>query len=161
MPDYCGLWEGLESLARLYLIKQLDLAACHQEARTCSAERGLVHRDQKWQEHNDLFWNYARLFAYRFLVLVDAWKLLCAQLQIDPDMLIRDLPGYDTLCRQEEAMRSIAFSAEEALHFQNATEEPAKEGIPQEPGRNLRVDTAEEVVACWREMLAEWAKTWM
>jgi hypothetical protein len=162
VANHYGLEEGLECLAGFYLMNQLDLVACYQEALTCSMEGDLLYRGREWREHHDLFWNAARILAYRFLVLVDAWKLMCTELQIDPAVLIRDLPGYDTLCRQEAAMRLIAFSAEEAFnHFRKVTEGLAKKGTPQENRRDYRIDTMEEVINGWRRFLAKRAERWM
>jgi hypothetical protein len=72
------------------------------------------------------------------------------------------LPGYDTLCRQETAMRSIAFSAEQALeHFRKVTEKLARIGTSQEKSRDYRIDTVEEVINSWRRFLANRAERWM
>src|SRR5262249_51908106 len=69
VANFYGLKEGLASLAGRYLMNQLDLVACYQEALTCSAEGDLLFSGRKWREHRDLFWKAARLLAYRFLVL--------------------------------------------------------------------------------------------
>ena len=59
-------------------------------------------------------WASARLAAYRLCVEADAWKRVCGELNIDPEALLRDLPGYDTLRRTEEAARLSAWTPEEA-----------------------------------------------
>jgi hypothetical protein len=41
------------------------------------------------------------LLAYRFRVLAAAWQELCAELQVDPEHLLRGMAGYDTVCQLE------------------------------------------------------------
>jgi hypothetical protein len=44
-------------------------------------------------------WGVARLMAYRLCVEADGWTRFCAELHLDGEALLRDLPCYDTLRR--------------------------------------------------------------
>jgi hypothetical protein len=54
------------------------------------------------------------MFAYVFTVKLDGWRRFCAEFKVDADLLMNDLPGYDTENRTEEAARIMACTPEEA-----------------------------------------------
>jgi hypothetical protein len=88
-----------------------------------------------------------RLTAYLLTVEVDAWRVLCAELGIDADFLLSDLPAYDTVGEAEPLARELAYTPEEAEAHLRQGAHPAK------------VVTVEELVALLRqtlEKLAEW-----
>jgi hypothetical protein len=83
-----------------------------------------------------------RMVAYLLTVHADAWGHFCAELRIDGDVLLKDLPGYDTAGLAEGAARLLAFSAAEAAAW---LRRPGKEAA--------QVLTVESVVASLRELL--------
>jgi hypothetical protein len=48
---------------------------------------------------------------------LDARRRLFGELNIDPEVLVQDLPGYATVQREEEGARELALTAEEATAF--------------------------------------------
>jgi hypothetical protein len=54
------------------------------------------------------------MFAYLFTANLDGWRRFCSEFTIDPELLMNDLPGYDTVKRTEEAARIMACTPEEA-----------------------------------------------
>jgi hypothetical protein len=95
VPHYYGLWEGLALLRVVYQMQQLE--------RLCAivAAAGLMASGETAEGESRLKW---LLPALRFVVDADAWKLFCAELQIDPDALLRHLPG----CKLEQGMEAVA-----------------------------------------------------
>jgi hypothetical protein len=55
-----------------------------------------------------------RMWAYVLTAKRDGWRRFCAEFQVDPELLLNDVPGYDTLKRSEEAARLLAFNVDEA-----------------------------------------------
>jgi hypothetical protein len=55
-----------------------------------------------------------RMWAYVLTAKRDGWRRFCAELKVDPDVFLQDMPGYDTVKRSEEAARLVAFSVDEA-----------------------------------------------
>jgi len=49
--------------------------------------------------------NVVRILAYRFVRESDAWKLVCAGLNIDPEALLRDQPSYGMIRVMEYSAR--------------------------------------------------------
>ena len=52
-----------------------------------------------------------RMWAYVLTAKRDGWRRFCAEFQVDPDLLLNDVPAYDTVKRSEEAARLLAFRA--------------------------------------------------
>src|SRR5262249_8362858 len=137
VPDFRGLSEGLERLAFCHTMVQLNLAV-HYWWGSAALDGALPVRNKKEaKRRQDRIWRLLRLDAYRFVVNADAWRLVCAGLHVDPEQLLRGLPGYDMLTRMEKAIRPVAFSPTEALAFlrdegdgdeQNKGESPAAGG---------------------------------
>jgi hypothetical protein len=45
-----------------------------------------------------------QLLTYLYVAQADAWRDVCGRLQVDPEVLLRDYPGYDSLqCMEETA----------------------------------------------------------
>jgi hypothetical protein len=88
-------------------------------------------------------------------VRADGWKQLCAELSIDPDVLLRGQPGFDTLVRFEEQVRPIAFNAEEASACcrERVARRHGGKNEPSGSGREYRLVTAADVARSMREFL--------
>ena len=100
--------------------------------------------------------------AYRFVVRADGWKLLCTELHIDPDVLLRQLPGYESIRKMEEEARLIACTPEQAIaYLREAAErdEPAKDKAAA-VRREYHLDSAEDVARSMRKFLAERLDSW-
>src|SRR5205823_43309 len=101
-----------------------------------------------------------RLLAFQFVLDADAWKLLSAELRLDPEAILRHLPGCDLVRDVEEAARAIAFTAEEALACLRAQPEAAEAAGEAPARREQSLDTAVDVARGMREFLAERARRW-
>src|SRR5207247_4552288 len=55
------------------------------------------------------------VLTYRCVVQADAWKSLCADLHIDPDIVVRDYPCYATVRHMETLARVMPCSEAEAV----------------------------------------------
>ena len=69
------------------------------------------------QQREERRWPLVRILAHRFVVRAEGWQLLCAELHLDPEVLPRQLPGYEAVKQMEEVARRVAFSAEEAQAY--------------------------------------------
>jgi hypothetical protein len=100
--------------------------------------------------------------AYRFVVRADGWKLLCAELHIDADVLLRDLAGYEKVREIEETARVMACTAEHArAFFRNASKrEKSSEGIASAEPDEYRLSTPEEQAQAMRQHLEEKLAAW-
>jgi hypothetical protein len=117
LPDYHGLGEGLILLNLFHLIGQLDLGVLFWHAQAQAADDEAAPAGHPDRERADRLWDVARMMGYKLCVEADAWRQLHAELHIDPDGLLRDLPAYDTLQRTERAARVVPWTADEAAAF--------------------------------------------
>ena len=162
IPDYWGLSEGLDELVKLYLLGQLDLAALYWRMTGLLAQEPWDRPSRQERRRDERRWRLLKMLAYRYVVRADGWRLLCAELPIDPEVLLKELPGYDTLQQMEQVARLIAFSAEEALAFLRAEAEaarPAEEGA-RAVRREYRIDTAADVARSMRAFLQARLDEW-
>jgi hypothetical protein len=162
VPNYRGLAEGLDNLVKHYLLRQLDVAAVYWRVLGAWNQEPLPGETQKGTKRPDRLWRAVQTVAFRFVVGADGWKLLCRRLRIDPDVVLRDLPGYETVCQMEEVVRPIACTAEEALAClrQEAERDAAAEGGSAQIRRDYRLDTAEDVARSMRAFLEGELAAW-
>jgi hypothetical protein len=161
VPDYWGLVEGFEDLATLYVLRQLDSAAfCWRLM--AFLEQGLLFDDKKGRRQPERLWKMIKLETHKFVVRADGWKLLCAELQVAPDFMLRQLPGNENVCRMEGQARLLAFSAEEAVSYLRELFERVQFAKDREPPvrREYRLDTATDVARSMREALNERLASW-
>jgi hypothetical protein len=147
VPHYYGLWEALSLLSVVHQTMQLE--------RVCSlfAATGLLQRSRVDEDEAN---GRLRLVAFRFVIDAHAWGLLCAELRLDSEAILRHLPGRDLVRQVEGAARQIAFTPEEALVYLRSQPKTA----PGPPGRGEdRLDTAADVARGMREFLAEPAQS--
>jgi hypothetical protein len=127
LPDYHGLGEGLTLLLLLHVQTLLDRAANFWLVTGLAEGQALAWGDgEKDPPAARRLEGVARMWAYLFGVEADAWGRLMAELHIDPDSLLRDLPFSDTIRQAEEALRPVAFSEEEATAFLRERHEGAR-----------------------------------
>ncbi len=155
LPNYWGLADGLESLMKLYLLRQLDAAVLYWRVTGLLNQEPLGEETATERRRHDRLWRAVRTLAFRFVVRADGWKLLCRQLQIDPVVVLRELPGYETVCQMEGVARSIACTAEEALAWlqEGGAGDAEAEGESPRERRHYRLDSAEEVARSMRAFL--------
>jgi hypothetical protein len=132
----------------LHLLELLDLAALY-----CRVS-GLVAEQEAWEAWTDKdasaekFDRTLKLCAYVFTTNLDGWRLFCAELKEDPELLA-GLPGYDTVKRTEAAARAIAFTREEATAYLQSKCDETAEAVEVE----IEVVTVEtEVAGLWAVM---------
>ena len=102
------------------------------------------------------------MLCYRFVVRVDGWRQLCTERHIDPEVFLRELPGYDAVQQMEPVARLLAFSAEEALDFLRVDAEARRVAEAETPAvrREYQVDTAADVAQSMRAFLQERLDEW-
>jgi hypothetical protein len=162
IPDYWGLAEGLVDLAKVYLLEQLDLAAIYWQATALLEEAPLFRDKKRDRQGEERLWKMTKMLAYRFVVRADGWQLLCSELHFDADVLLRELPGNETVCRMEKLARLLAFTPEQALAFLREAVAPDQSVVgeaPAAPGA-YRLHTAAEVARAMREFLAGKLRSW-
>ena len=149
LPDYHGLGDGLLLLSLFHVIGQLELGLLYWHVSGMASQWEEFIVDKEDEARGERMRACTRFVAYRLCIEADAWKRLCAELNIDPEALLRDLPCYDTLPRTEEAARLLTCTPEEAtthLRRLGATdaEAPTVEGV----ARAMR-DFIDQRVAWW------------
>jgi hypothetical protein len=94
--------------------------------------------------------------------LADGWRLLCVELQIDPEVLLGELTGYQVVKQMEEVARLMAYSAAEALDYLRASVEAGRptEGDTSAVRREYRLDTAADVAQSMRAFLQARLECW-
>jgi hypothetical protein len=143
----------LADLAKVYLLDQLNIAATYGRARTLLAGESRRRRKARTDPQVQELREAVQILAYRCVLQADAWESLSAELHIEPDALVKDLPGYDTVCRMVKTARVVAFTKEEATAYLSR----AKVVFG---GGEYRIETAEEVVQAMREILQERFRAW-
>src|SRR5437763_549523 len=96
VPDCRGLLEGLAAVAQQYVLQQLDSAAFFWR-RWALEEPDSIDPQQESRHQDSRAWPALQFEAYKVVVRADGWKLLCAELQIDADLILRELPGHETV----------------------------------------------------------------
>jgi hypothetical protein len=133
LPDYHGLGEGLFLASLFHLIGVLDVAALFW------LTQGRLAEWQAWadeKEDEDDWLNRmdakVRMLAYVLTAKRDGWRRFCAELPVDPELLLNDVPAYDTVKRSEEAARLLAFSVDEARAWLRKTSTATAEVVTAE-----------------------------
>jgi hypothetical protein len=148
VPDYYGVAEGLRTLALLHVAEMLDLAArCWHASGLVAQEEGFKGRAGQAEQAQWL--DAERMLAYLFVVNADGWRCFCSELRVDGDLLLRELPGYETLARADEVVRIMAFTPEEATAWAR-----------QANGESAELLTSDAVVASMREFVDRQAEHW-
>jgi hypothetical protein len=162
VPDYWGLAEGLDDLAKLYLLEQLDLSVAYWRLTGLLGQERLGRPSRAERQREKRQWQLVQMLAYRFVVLADGWRLLCSSLQVDPEVLLCELTGYQVVQQMEEVARLMAFSAEEALAYLRASAEAVQpaEGDTPTVRREYRLDSATDVAQSMRAFLQARLESW-
>jgi hypothetical protein len=150
--DFERLFWALEKTAAEYTSRQLDLVAILYWAKAESfywGKANLLDVTKAAEKLENRLWAMHRLFAFCVLRLVEAWRLFCKELQLDPDELL-DV-GLATIRLAEETSRQTAFSADEALAYV-CEHCPTLEGI----ARLTAQDEAHGLRRLFEAELAKW-----
>ena len=141
----------------MYLMRQLDLAAAFywRVAGRLGRLKPLFRREKRNRRRRRRLRNGLRMLAYCCVTCAEGWKLLCVWLHMDPEAILGDMPGQETVLRIVAEAHLAAFGAEEAAAYMRARKEaaPAREAGTPERGRSYHVDTAEDVARAMRESL--------
>ena len=71
VPDYWGLADGLDDLAKLYLLEQLDLAAFYWRFAAMLDQEPLVRPSRADRQRDERRWKLLKMLAYRYVVGAD------------------------------------------------------------------------------------------
>ena len=148
VPDYYGLAEGLRSLALLHVAHMLDLAARYRHASGLVAQEGDC-KGRAGQAERARRLDAERMLAYLLVVNAEGWTRFCSEMQLDGDLLLKNLPGYETLTRAEEVGRLMAFTRDEPAARARQTN-----------GDSAVVPTSDAVVASLWEFVKRQAERW-
>jgi hypothetical protein len=147
-----ALVQGLAHLAHSYLLRQLErvvlicqMTSLLDQEFVGASERGEGRLDER-------LWRAARGTALCFVVLAEGWRLFCERLAIDPEVPLRDLPGYASVQQMLEVASSMACTPEELTAWFSEFAERQHPSTSGAPASELSdpVKTAEELA---REML--------
>jgi hypothetical protein len=117
LPDYHGLGEGLLLLSLFHALGLLHLGLLQQRLTALAVEFEEFPVDPADKARASRLRDLARTAAYLFCVEADGWRLLCAELKIDPEALLKDLPYFEMLRISEESARASGWGAEETAAF--------------------------------------------
>jgi hypothetical protein len=117
IPDYYGLADGLQRIALRHSATLLEITASYRQAVGCMDEQERIELVAKGHAPQERFRGLARLLAYCFVIRVEAWNRLLAELKIDSEFFLKDIPGYNTICRATESMQAWAFTEAEARTY--------------------------------------------
>jgi hypothetical protein len=111
LQDYFGLADGLQAAAMLQQMELLQLAAVYWQA------DGALQQEITLGAAGDKtvrarFAALSGVLAYALTVKVDGWKRFCAEVNVEADLLLKALPGYEVVRRAEAAARVAAFTPE-------------------------------------------------
>jgi hypothetical protein len=117
LPDYHGLAEGVALASLFHMMTQLDRIARYWRAEGIADRYWEMARGKEEKAKAERLSDLTCLLAYRITVEATAWKRFCAELKLDADTLLRDLPTYDTLKSGQDAAGIGAFTAEQVAAF--------------------------------------------
>jgi hypothetical protein len=157
-----GLVQGLDLLARHYLLVQLDRADIYWRVLNLLDKEPLFRQTRKAKQREERLWRAVETLAYRIVVQADGWRLFCGQLQIDPDVPLKDLPGHEAVCHVEKSARGLACTPQEACTRlrEAAGGDKSLEGHALPDTSEYRLDTADEAARRMREFLEAQIATW-
>jgi hypothetical protein len=169
VPNYYPLAKALSEAVDYHLLTLLDLAAQFWQwwgiwmsylGRHSNAGNPKTGGRRKTDADRLLEWRargIARYFGSRFVAHRQGWNQFCSEMNIDPEVQLDFMIGWDTILRTDQAARELAFSAEEACQFVRLETMPAEENESLERGP-VPVETVEELVEAWHKVLEHLVK---
>jgi hypothetical protein len=149
VPHYRGLAEGMAHLSLLHVIQLLDIAAQFWQTEALLESVATFETQKNRNARESRLHQTLRLWGYLFVVETEAWNRFCAELHLDPEAVIRDMPGYPTVKKAEPSARAVAFSAEEITKAARARVPPVAD-----------ICTIEMALADFRAALASRESCW-
>ena len=113
-------------LSLFHMIEQLNFVAVFWSNLALSAECESFPDCDDDPARAERLRDIALMAGYRLCVEADAWKLVCAERNVEPDGLLRELRGFETIRQAEESARLTLWTADEAAAYLKET--GAKEG---------------------------------
>src|SRR5690242_19389403 len=120
ISDHYGLADGLERLSHLYVIMQLDRAVLYWQADGLREHYASLAETEELKARDESLSELQGALAYSITVYADAWKRLSSELQADPELMLKLLPGLATLRQVEEEAWAIVPTAEEVTAWLRA-----------------------------------------
>jgi hypothetical protein len=114
LPDYHGLADALTDLSLIHATEVLQLGLFQQRLWGAVDDWEEFVLGEADQARTDRVRGMARVTAYLVCVQIDAWRLLCADLQMDPEAMLKDLRCYESMRYAEEEARLVAWTWDEA-----------------------------------------------
>jgi len=149
LPDYHGLAEGMLLASLFHMVTQLDRIALYWQAEGIADRYWETATSKELRIRAERLSDLTCLVAYRIKVEAEAWNRFCAELQIDPEILLRDLPSYDTLKRGEETAAIAACTAEKAAALvRKVGREECKPPSVEDSAKEIRA-FLDKLVAWW------------
>jgi hypothetical protein len=147
--NHHGLVEGLELSACCLMLECLNFAGHFLLVHWTADATELVPRGQKLGASQNRSQDIAGIFAYLLCVKWEAWQTFCAEMNVEGDFVVRDLPGFDLLSRVVEIARDMAATREQADAF-----------VQRKEGPDARVWTADLVVKGMHEFVEFCSQQW-
>ncbi len=109
VPHHRDFADAISELALLHLARLLDAAALLWRAESLRSGNECFERKATARRARDrrLLATMRRL-ASRLVALREGWRQFCAELAIDPEALLRDLPGYASVCLAADVAPALA-----------------------------------------------------
>jgi hypothetical protein len=141
LPDYHGLADGLQKAVLFHVIEALHLTAIYWN---CAGilEKETSQKGGEARVRRKRTLEIEQMAARQLTAQIDGWTQFCAELNIDPDVLLRDTPWYGIVKDAEPAARAMACTPEETAAWMGSK---GKEPVD--------VITPEKVAASFREFL--------
>jgi hypothetical protein len=114
LPDYHGLAEGLLLVSLLHLVELLRFTALFWHTQWLSDQSAWLKPRGAEQVDEDGSLAAVCVGAYLLVCHFDGWRLFCKERNLDPEVLLRDIPGYGVAIEAEAIARALAFNAQEA-----------------------------------------------
>jgi hypothetical protein len=113
VPDCHALVRGLAFLAHSYLLQQLNRAALFWKMIGFMDQEPPKAGKRGEGRVDDGLARGVRVLGRSFVVSADGWQLFCQRLDIDPDVPLRGLPGYEAVRQMDELARAMSCTPDE------------------------------------------------
>lgn len=148
LPDYHGRAEGLIFASVFQLLEMLDLTVRYWQAGGLMADWEAVLEEEQGEPRRRLR-AAMKVFAYILTIKLAGWRRFCSEFNIDPEFLMKDLPGFAIVQRTEESARIMACTPDEATAWMQ------KRG-----GETAKMPTVEDEAASLWDFVDSKAKRW-
>jgi hypothetical protein len=157
-----GFVQGLDLIARHYLLGQLDRAVAYWRVINLLDQAPLPGQTKQAKKREEQLWRAVEVLAYRIVVQADGWRMFCRQLQIDAELPLRDLTGHESVLQVEMVARQLACTYEEACVrlCEAIARDKSLQDFGQQDSKTFRVDTTDDVAQSMLILLEAQLTTW-